>query len=387
MHARFQVVGVLGLSIILSGCSSISEPLELPATESVVADIQPAESLDAAVVEDTPIVLEDVASIEPASEPVSEEPAVIAEEVVATRSEVLDPTVQLYTMQAAMAINNRVGPIDGFNPNMIVSDNVSDEYFESISRDMAEAEAFWKPYVGSLNYTIIVLTEKDLDWALEQHKKYGGDIDLRRLLSESDSDFCNWSIATGRPGNMLVYICTASNGINLQDAQTLPHEYYHLVQAEARSGQANFTPCWVLEGSATFFGSAIGFYGVSDYNSWSRLFVSRLSGQHELGYFEVYDIVKNGTTEDIVNKIILPAETGQGGSANHCAPAASYYVGAVATELLVGKYGVDKFIDMTLLDYSVVTDWDQSFYQLFGTSLEDFYTELAEYLREYTVPR
>ena len=307
----------------------------------------------------------------------------------ATSSQAPDATITDQTYKAATEINDlaRSNAFELDSVDITYGPQVPDAFKDSFLKDLESAMKFWQPYVGILDFKVIAFSAADLDWLIETRDLIGGDFDPVEQMKNSRTN-CNWSIMTNTfKGEKVIYICT-NKRLKSEDRQTIPHEYFHIVQSKIRGSKTESTePCWVLEGAPTFFGAAIGFYDEADsYDEFSRKFFSRLLDDSSLGYDEAYRIVSSKNIDEIKNLIVEPAEVIQGGQANNCGPTSAYFVGAFLSEYLVVNYGVDKFVQFMSIKFSA-GDWKAEFERIYGVSVDEFYTEGSKYIAEHVVHR
>ncbi len=136
----------------------------------------------------------------------------------------------------------------------------------------------------------------------------------------------------------------------------LYHEYFHVVQgflSRDRSGRADVkTPLWLLEGSARYFENAVR---PGDLQSVRRTQIRRWDALPTLEQLE---------------------ETG--GSVATGGSGGAYTLGLVASDYLVTKYGRERLQH----DFWVAlagTDWRSAFLQVFGVTVDAFYSEFEAY--------
>ena len=289
--------------------------------------------------------------------------------------------------EAAQAIHSLIKPKEQSRKlDLALSPNVSRSFETSISDDLGKAMNFWSSYSDEVDFKIVVLTELDANWAKKQVLKFGGDLDIDRQIEDTKGS-CNWAIATRTyVGEPIVYLCTNSSGVNVEDSQTLPHEYFHLVQLSTLDNWNNEMPCWILEGSATYFGAAIGFFAKPniDYTPYSRLFFSRLLDQSPLGRDASAQILKSGNVKEIVSKVIGPTTATQNSVSKGCAATGAYAVGALITEYIVVTFGPEKFVELSLTDFSS-SRWKRAFRKIFGISVNQLFQDSTGYISKQIV--
>ncbi len=138
--------------------------------------------------------------------------------------------------------------------------------------------------------------------------------------------------------------------------RTLYHEYFHVVQGFLsldRSGRSDVnTPLWLLEGSARYFENAVR---PGDLQSVRRTQIRRWDALPTLEQLE---------------------ETG--GSVATGGSGGAYTLGLVASDYLVTKYGRERLQH----DFWVAlagTDWRSAFLEVFGVTVDAFYSEFEAY--------
>lgn len=245
---------------------------------------------------------------------------------------------------------------------------------------------FWSSMVGEIKFKVVAFTEKDIAWLKKIKQKYGGDFNVEEQM-RGVTDNCNWAIATKTFNHVpIIYFCSSSKQINISDLQSIPHEYYHIVQFFKNGiSSTPLAPCWILEGSATYFGIAIGMYGndKKHYKKSSRIFISSLLAHSDLGFNNAKKIIMRQNKKEVIQKIILPAQQTQSETKNGCYSAASYYVGSLMTEYLIVNYGIQNFVKLSLLDFNSV-DWKKEFANIYGLPLDSFYENVVTYMAEQT---
>jgi hypothetical protein len=133
------------------------------------------------------------------------------------------------------------------------------------------------------------------------------------------------------------------------------HEYFHAVQrhlSQNRSSQRPPTPVWLVEGSARYFEYMVE---PQDASTFHRVGVRRFAALPALP-----DLEQAG------------GGIGTGGSGE------AYTVGAVASDYLVNTYGRDALQHDFWAALSH-TDWRSAFTEVFGTTVDDFYSAFEAY--------
>lgn len=231
------------------------------------------------------------------------------------------------------------------------------------------------------SFQVVMFSEKDGKWGDRKFQQYGGS--YYSTISEeietwaSDGAPCGFAFATeSKDGDPIYYGCTDSYRERAWVyRQTPPHEYFHLVQY-----QYGELPQWLLEGSAAFFGAAIGYYDLSPDGLKSKEFFRGTSGSFDPDKegLDQNRLVKHlrTLTESGALKMYQDLETydwKDGDRLSH------YALGGLATEVLVGVWGLDKY--MVMLEGTKDRRWKSSFKQTYGLTTDEFYAKLVPYLR------
>jgi hypothetical protein len=239
---------------------------------------------------------------------------------------------------------------------------------------------FSKWYVPE-KFTDVMFSEKDGAWADKTLAELGGSYTstIANAITQNTAggNPCGFAFATvAKDGTPIYYGCTDS--FRTRDwvyQQTPPHEYFHLVQA-----QYGKLPQWLLEGSAAFFGAAIGYREISPDGAKSKEFFRGTSGNFDprnegIDRNRLVRHLRTLTPEQ-AKKLYLDLETfdwKDGDRLSH------YGLGGLATEVLVGVWGLDKYMEM--LQKTSSLDWKASFTATYGLTVEEFYVKLVPYLR------
>jgi hypothetical protein len=241
---------------------------------------------------------------------------------------------------------------------------------------------FSKWYLPS-KFKVVMFTEKDGSWADEALVKHGGQFPTR-LSSEIDKwskngGLCNFAFATrSSDGTPVYYECTDSTRTrDWTNLQNPPHEYFHLVQQ-----QYGRLPIWLHEGSATFFGAAIGHNKLSPNGKKSKDFYMQTGANFDpdnqgFDHTRLSRLLRTLTTEQSV-KMFRDLEEGNWDRGQKLA---HYGLGALATEVLIAVWGLDKYMTMLKNAGYDSVNWKASFQATYGLTTDEFYAKLTPYLR------
>lgn len=195
---------------------------------------------------------------------------------------------------------------------------------------------------------------------------------------KNNTSVCTFGEATATNDSVpLLVQCIGPGNENVQNLQTGPHEYAHLVQQAYTTIFAN-QPRWFIEGSAVYFGGVLGVHSSKgipstlnyilrfDAVGWKNQKLCPVSSTsiEEIVNCINFSYLKNGT---------VPAELRWQISST------SYYPGSLITEAMVAIYGVPKiksFISKLRID-----NFDQAFQETFGSSVNEFYPKAAKYVK------
>lgn len=233
-------------------------------------------------------------------------------------------------------------------------------------------------------FKVVMFTEKDGKWADKALLKHGGQYPSKvseEIKKESkDGRLCNFAFATrANNGDQLYYECTDSKRVrDWMNFQNPPHEYFHLVQQ-----QFGKLPLWLLEGSATFFGAAIGHYKISPSGTLSKDFYMQTAAGFDpenkgFDHTRLGNHLRTLTPKQSVKMFRALEGTNswtQGEKLGH------YGLGALATEVLIAVWGLDKYMKMLENSGYDSVKWKSSFKSTYGLTPNEFYAKLTPYLK------
>ena len=248
-------------------------------------------------------------------------------------------------------------------------------------RLLAIAETLFSKYYQPSSYQIVFFSEKDGAWADQALATYGGS--YSSLVSEIAKwpNGCNFAFATTGKKGPIYYQCMDTRGRGDNDKQTAIHEYFHLVQQKYKSSSM---ACWLLEGSATYFGVALGVDGADTSGVTGRRFIQQLAYQYNPGGTSNNppNTRMRGladTTEGVV-KLMTDLELQPRSPQDNCLTLGAYSGGHIATEALIAVKGFTVY--MTFLEsLKNGKEWQENFQIIFGISTQEFYKKLAPYFK------
>jgi hypothetical protein len=299
----------------------------------------------------------------------------------------LDPT---WTLKVALAnVQQKLAstPTTSLAPEMIYSPNTSSDEKALEQKLLVPAMRLFQEYFAPTKYQVVMFTNLDGTWADNALQTYGGGFPSK-LSDEiarwsTNSNFCNFAFATQTSSRTPIYYeCTDTRQMrNWSNYQNPPHEYFHLVQQHLAPVQMSE---WLVEGSASFFGEAIGFANFS--NPVQSKKDMNVNTSHDFDPdnkgFDPNRFVnwaKTANAEE-VTRVFKMIEVNQlsNGDGNRLA---YYSLGSIATEALVASFGVDGFMKIWPALASGAS-FESAFKTTFGITPDSFYAKLAPYLNK-----
>ena len=260
-------------------------------------------------------------------------------------------------------------------PNVVLSQ------LEEEKRLLSIAETLFSKYYQPTSYQIVFFSEKDGEWADQALATYGGSYtSLVSEIAKSPSS-CNFAFATTGKKGPIYYQCMDTRGRGDNDKQTAIHEYFHLVQQKYKSSSM---ACWLLEGSATYFGVTLGVDGADKSGATGRKFIEQLAYQYNPGGSSNNPPnsrmrVLAETTEGVV-KLMTDLELQPRNQQDNCLTLGAYSGGHIATEALIAVKGFTTYMSF-LETLKNGKEWQENFETIFGISTQDFYKKLAPYFK------
>lgn len=275
-----------------------------------------------------------------------------------------------------------------------LSPNVVNRQYSKYMAGLEDIAQLWAPLYTNPKFHLILFTEKDSEWIDNKQRELMGSalINPTEQLQSYRMKDAGCNVGGFYLPNIILF-CVKSDeelakSVNAEFSalHSFPHEYTHLmgmISSEVSrfqiSSRERLTPCWFWEGSATFYGFALG---GSTQNNFEK---SRLSFLNELTL--PYDLKRNQEAGTIRRALLkndpaivaslfkeLEGEVGPGLDVQN-----AYALGAMATEVLVAVYGQEG-INKLQLEFGQSGNWTGSFYKVFGITVDDFYRKITPYL-------
>ena len=265
---------------------------------------------------------------------------------------------------------------------VIAGPHVVSSQLEEEKRLLTIAETMFSKYYQPTSYQVVFFSEKDGEWADQALKTYGGGFPFS-IVEEIKKwpNGCNFAFATVGKKGPIYYQCMDTRGREINDKQTAIHEYFHLVQQKYQDGPL---ACWLLEGSATYFGIALGVDEADPTGAAGRKFVESLAYQYNPG--GNYNNPPNTRMRDLaqtsegVIKIMTALDLRPRSPQDNCLVLGSYAAGHIATEALIAVKGFTTYMSF-LESLKNGKDWQVNFEASFGISTQEFYKKLAPYFK------
>ena len=215
-------------------------------------------------------------------------------------------------------------------------------------------------------FQVVYFSEQDASWAEETKTKIGAGYHTTFQAEIDKLPYrCDFAFATkGKDQTPAYFSCLDSKvSRGIMNASIPIHEYFHFVQQKYSWKKM---PCWMLEGSATYFAYQYGpegqFNPGSLNQSNTRLIEKIVS---EVGLLDLF-IQLDKNMKELGN--------------TSCASLGAYAVGSIATEALIAVKGYKTYMDF-VSTFPITADWKSEFKKTYGLSTDDFYLKLAPYLR------
>jgi len=261
---------------------------------------------------------------------------------------------------------------------MFTGPTVTSEGIVEEKRLLDIATTMFSSYYLPKKNQVVYFSERDANWAEETKTKIGAayHTTFQAAIDSYNRGYgCNFAFATkGKDSIPVFFSCLDSKfARGIHDKQTAIHEYFHLVQAKYEFKKM---PCWMLEGSATYFGATLGIDGTDPTGKSSFEFIWQLARNPDTP--KLVENVKSDVA--ILDMFKLLDKNAFELGMTSCTSLGAYTIGSVATEALIAVKGYKTYMDF-VTTFSNTSDWKAEFKKAYGLSTDDFYLKLAPYLR------
>lgn len=262
-----------------------------------------------------------------------------------------------------------------YTPIKYVGQNVKQARVDQEVGGLNRAIDLWAPYFQPDVFQVVYVGRGDEQWVEGKSSELG----LHSMIAPGDSwtnrmklyNTCNFAMAGVSINNIPTFVQCLDAAYLRGHRQTGPHEYTHLFQRGV-GGTNMYRMAWYTEGSASYFGWTLGFYPYNpssvDRTAWLKVLFSNMDIDAKSD-FESKDLQRLKT------RMQLLAQNSNGQSVSNT----SYWAGGLATEVLVGLYGFDKFIELTK-NIQVSQNLSSLLMQTYGFNEDYFYEKLAPYI-------
>ena len=279
-------------------------------------------------------------------------------------------------------VNEKIISFDSSQLNItyIVAPGVDPERVKAEKAGIDRIAGLWSPYFKPERVRFIYVSEKDSEWA----EKATVSESLQSMLYQSmtlmiTQNGCGFALG-GRPNGIYTNIQCLATGQGMGNLQTGPHEYTHFFQYSNNS-IPDYSPCWITEGMAHFYGNAVG-YSSQDPKGEERLrmFIGQTynydrSKGNTQNARTLPKILTEGSEEKVIELYRAIETPGGGGGASSC-----YILGGLAFEALTASFGQEKIASF-MTSFKTSRDWRANFQSTFGLDVNSFYRKLIPYLK------
>lgn len=261
-----------------------------------------------------------------------------------------------------------------YTPTKYVGQNVKQARIDQEIAGLNRAIDLWAPYFQPDVFQVVYVGRGDEQWLESKSSELGlgsmvapGGTWTDRMKMFNPCSFANAGVARNVPTFVQCLDPPYSGGYR----QTGPHEYTHLFQRGV-GGSNMYRMAWYTEGSASYFGWTLGFYPY-DPNSTDR--TRWLTGMFSSMDVDAKSDFQSKDLQRLKSRMQIIAQYSNAQSVSNT----SYWAGGLATEVLVGVYGFDKFVELTK-NIQQNQDLSSLLMQTYGFNADYFYEKLAPYI-------
>lgn len=270
---------------------------------------------------------------------------------------------------------NRQAPPSVPSLAILTSPNTPATWEADLKPHLRNANGFWACEVPPTEPVVVrILHPDDNDWLFDQlWEMYEGEGHTREEVRNRVDE--PWE-GLGQKYSLILRPPRGMTKIRDLGA-TIAHEWIHHVQAVLEGYWSADLPCWWYEGHANYLGTAVEAVGVTHTEN-----VDRFQRAREI-------MVRGWSSSEAANRSttdwydwLKSQEPGRVASESCWEDIDIYGAGALASEYLIGQYGLDAVIRVhSEFKYSV--DWETRVSTVYGKSPDALNREIAEYLRSF----
>ena len=286
-------------------------------------------------------------------------------------------------LKSVQELQKRNPPLVGL-PQIIASPTTRKSEVDLERRLLDEAVTTFQKYFLPEKLQVVMFTNLDSTWADEALINYGGFFPGRvseEIVRQSEGPRrCSFGFATQNFTTRvpIYYGCTDTRSErDIYNYQNPAHEYFHLVHNHLAPVRV---PLWLFEGSASYFGEALGYDEFANYEAMKK----------QQGFITGFYFDPDGKGLDPNRfktwlQTLSPEEavrifTILEGEPENRSAYAHYSLGSWATEALVATYGVEKYMELWV-GLGSNKSFNAAFLETFGVTPVSFYQKLTPYLR------
>ena len=262
-----------------------------------------------------------------------------------------------------------------------IGPNVREDLVAEEKRFLAIAERMFSGYFTPAKYDVVMYSEKDGTWAdQELSTLVNYPPTISKDIANNPNDCNSAGAMITKDGGPIYQMCLDTKGRGINDKQTSIHEYFHLVQFKHSLFDM---ACWMVEGSATYFGVNLGIDETDPTGKSTTAFLNQLVGQYNpegsRNSGSASRLREKLSTDAGLLDVLHALEIKQGPNID-CPALGAYSIGAIATEALIAVKGYKTYLDF-VSTFPAKNDWKLEFKKSYGLTPDEFYLKLGPYLR------
>lgn len=275
-------------------------------------------------------------------------------------------------------------------PTLYISEEAKLRDYKISLTGMNRIATLWSELVPNSLLPVVLFTENDGAWVDQKQIELTGTwLRDSELQSQRMKKYgCNIG-GMYLPG--VLFFCVKNDPqeitIPYGDLHKFAHEYTHFMEMNvknwtgAATGQAvgQRNSCWIEEGFATFYGSAVGASSEDPAGSKRRKFLSDLLFNYDDHRKQARGTLKSelarGDVATVKSLMAMLENTPWPCDETENA----YALGSMAAEALVASFGQEQMVKF-YLSSAATGDWKKSFQSIFGLSVNTFYEKLTPYI-------
>jgi hypothetical protein len=282
---------------------------------------------------------------------------------------------------------------------LILSPTVVDRPYKLYMQGLEEAERTFQSLFPNPKYNIIYFTELDSEWIDQTQRRLMGNylINPSEQLQSNRLRQSGCNIGGFYLPNIIMFCVKTESELSSSitsrygAAHAIAHEYFHLTQFTSPEfsvfpllgtsplSSRRFNSCWMDEGFATFYGFALGGYGIDRTGEMRLAFLNELTYPYDFRRNQRVGTLSNLLIQNdpaIITKLYKEVEK----TLEQCPDTQNaYFLGELAAEALVATYGYESMKDFHS-EAGKSGDSRGAFEKVFRITLEDFYIKMTPYI-------